>query len=93
MSATTPLNPAITFDTLAYSKKLIEAGFTQKQAEVQAETLAEIIDQNMATKRDLLELRKELQSDMKSLEYRLTIKMGSLIAASIAIIVALTKLL
>ena len=72
---------AITFDTLAYSKKLTEAGFTQRQAEVQAETLAEIIDQNIATKRDL-----------KELEFRLTIKLGTIMAASIAIIVALIKL-
>lgn len=28
---------AIAFDTLAYAKKLKEAGFTEQQAEVQAE--------------------------------------------------------
>jgi len=28
---------ALTFDTLAYSKKLRSAGFTEQQAEVQAE--------------------------------------------------------
>ena len=72
---------ALTFDTLAYSKRLTEAGFTHKQAEVQAETLAEIIEQNIATKRDL-----------KELEFRLIIKLGTIMAASIAIIVALVKL-
>jgi hypothetical protein len=72
---------ALTFDTLAYSKRLTDAGFTQKQAEVQAETLAEIIEQNIATKRDL-----------KELEFRLIIKLGTIMATSIAIIVALVKL-
>ena len=33
------------FDTLAYSKRLLSAGFTQQQAEIQAETIAEIIDE------------------------------------------------
>jgi len=69
------------FDTLAYSKRLTEVGFTQKQAEVQAETLAEIIEQNSTTKRNL-----------KELEFRLIIKLGTIMAASIAVIVALVKL-
>jgi hypothetical protein len=33
----------ITFDTLSYAKKLKSAGFTDQQAEVQAEAFAEII--------------------------------------------------
>ena len=44
---------AIAFDTLAYAKKLIEAGVPAKQAEVQAKTFAEIIDERIATKTDL----------------------------------------
>ena len=34
----------ITFDTLAYSKKLRNAGFTEQQAEVAAEAQKETID-------------------------------------------------
>lgn len=44
---------AITFDTLSFSKKMIKAGFTQQQAEGQAEALIEIVDDNLATKHDL----------------------------------------
>ena len=36
---------AITFDTLAYVKKLKAAGVPEAQAEVQAEALVEIIDE------------------------------------------------
>ena len=34
----------LTFDTHAYIKKLKAVGFTEEQAEVQAETLAGLID-------------------------------------------------
>lgn len=70
----------ISFDTLAYSKKLTSAGFTQQQAEVQAEALKEIIDDKIATKQDLREL-----------EYRIIIRVGAMLAATIAIIVSLLK--
>lgn len=84
---------ALAFDTLAYSKKLVAAGFTQQQAEVQAETFAEIIDEHIATKQDLKEMEIALKRDMKELELRLTIRLGAMIAASIAIVATLVKLL
>ena len=80
------MGQALSFDTLAYAKKLISAGFTPQQAEVQAEALAEIIDEKLATKQDLRELELRLK-------YDLTIRMGAMLAASIAIIVSLVKLL
>ena len=63
--------PAITFDTLAYSKKLRSAGFTEQQAEVAAEAQKETIDiviseietrhlNDMATKLDLAEVKADL---------------------------------
>lgn len=62
---------AITFDTLAYAKKLKSAGFTELQAEVAAEAQKETIEaviaelefrhlNEMATKRDLAETKAEL---------------------------------
>ena len=113
---------AIAFDTLAYSKKLINAGFTQQQAEVQTEAIAELINERLATKedikilelavknselalrrdikemetglqRDMKEMETRLQRDMKDLEMRLIIRLGAMMAASIAIVAALVKLL
>jgi len=63
---------AITFDTLAYAKKLKTVGFTEEQAEVQAETLAEVIDEQLASSRDLKELEIAMKRDFKELE--ITIK-------------------
>ena len=90
----------LVFDTLAYAKKLKAVGFTEDQAEVQAETLAELLDDQLATKRDIKELEvkiteveSNLKRDIKELEMRLTIRLGVMMAASIAIIAALVKLL
>ncbi len=66
------------FDTLTYAKKLQEAGFTPRQAEAQAEALRAVVDQNLATKQDIEELRRDmkemeggLRRDMKEMETRL----------------------
>ena len=48
------------FDTLRYANKLKAAGVPEKQAEVQAETLAEIVDEKLATKQDLEILKKDI---------------------------------
>ena len=52
------------FDTLAYAKKLKSAGFTEEQAEIQAEALSEIIEERLATKHDLKELEIRLKHDL-----------------------------
>ena len=72
---------AITFDTLAYVKKLKAVGVPEAQAEVQAEALVEIIDEQLATKRDL-----------KEMEMRLTIRLGAMMTAAIVIVATLVKL-
>lgn len=84
---------SIPFDTLAYANKLMTVGFTREQAEVQAEAIAELIDNNIATKRDIEELRKDLLVETKQLENRMTIKLGSIMALSTGIVAALVKLL
>lgn len=95
---------ALAFDTHAYVKKLVTVGVSEAQAEVQAETLTELLDNNLATKRDLRELEtslkrdiKELEAsarrDIKELEMRLTIRLGAIMAGGIAIVATLVKLL
>lgn len=92
-------NMAAVFDTLQYAKKLKEAGFTEQQAEVQAEAMAELVDNKLATKQDILDLRREISAlrqdvarDMKELEYRLTMKMGSFLIIGLTALVTLMKL-
>lgn len=76
------MEKALIFDTLRYVKRLKEAGFTEQQAEVQAETLKELLEEQLATKRDLREM-----------ENRVILKVGAMMAASVAVITALVKLL
>ena len=99
---------ATIFDTLAYAKKLKAAGFTDDQAEIQAQTLVEIIEERLATKQDLKELELSLKQDMKELELSLkqdikelelrlkldlTLRLGGMLVAGIAIVATLVKLL
>lgn len=61
----------LVFDTLLYTKKLRDVGVPQPQAEVQAETIKELIANDLATKQDLKELEVALKRDMKELEVAL----------------------
>jgi len=69
------------FDTLAFVKRLSAAGMNARQAEALAEALTEHAFTDLATK-----------TDLKELELRLTIRMGALSAATIAILGALITL-
>lgn len=75
-----------TFDTLAYANKLKAAGATSQLAEVQAEATAEIIgglmDNQLATKQDLLALEMKLSG----LYLKMTV-------GSVSILIALQTLL
>ncbi len=64
----------ITFDTLAYSKKLRDAGVEEKQAEAQAIALADVLKSgvtDLATKVDIDLLRAELKRDAAELKAEL----------------------
>ncbi|MDW7680344.1 MAG: hypothetical protein SCK70_07245 [bacterium] len=62
------MSDSIIFDTLAYAKKLRQAGVPEEQAEVHAEALAIIINEKLATKRNLKELELALKHDIKESE-------------------------
>ena len=77
---------AITFDTHAYVKKLKAVGMPEEQAEVQAQALADLVTDRLVTKDDV-------ERSLKELEYRLVIRLGSMIVVAIGIIATLVKLL
>ena len=87
------MSHAITFDTLAYAKKLKEVGVPDRQAEVQAETLAGLIDDKLATRQDLKELEIEIKREIKELEMRLTIRLGAIATTGIIVVATLVKIL
>jgi hypothetical protein len=73
---------AIPFDTLKLARSLREkAKFPSEQAEGVADALAEAFQSEIATK-----------SDLRELEHRLTVKIGSMLVVAIGILTALLKL-
>ena len=84
---------AITFDSLGYFERLKDAGFTEEQAKVQANAMREIIEERLATKADIVQLEERLTNEMQKLELRMTLKLGAMLAASVAIVATLVKLL
>ncbi len=97
------MGEAIPFNSLSYVRRLRAVGVPEKQAEVQAEALIELIDSQLATKRDLKEMEiiakrdlKELelriQTAMKELDNNLTLKMGALTGFTITVLAVLIKI-
>jgi hypothetical protein len=77
------------FDTHAFVKRLTAAGMPVEQAEILAEEHARMLGEQLATKHDIALLR----ADMDRLKDQLTIRLGAMLAAAIAIVAALVKLL
>jgi len=94
------MTSTITFDTLAYVKKLKAAGVPEKQAEVQAETFAEIIEDRIATKHDILLLKQDLKEleltlkrDIANSKAEIIKWVAGMLVAQAAIVATLVKLL
>ena len=83
----------LTFDTLAYAKKLKAAGFTEEQAEVQAEAFAEIIQERLTTKQDLKELELAMRRDLAAVKSEIIKWVAGMLVAQAAIVATLVKLL
>ena len=81
----------ISFDTLAYVKKLREAGIDEKQAEAQAVALAAVLKETsgeLATKQDVDRLSEQMESKFKLLQWML----GFNLALSTAVLWALIRM-
>ena len=94
------MTKAIVFDTLAYAKKLKAVGFTEEQAEVQAEALAEIVEERLATKHDILELKRDvkqleisLRHEIAKIKADIIMWVAGMLVAQAAIVATLVKLL
>ena len=71
----------LSFDTLAFAKRLAAAGMDSRQAQALAEALNDIVFDTLATKNDLRELEHRLTNS-------LTVRTGAMIAGSTALVVA-----
>ena len=92
---------AITFDTLAYTKTLREAGFTEQQAEAQANALSDVLKSGageLATKQDMASMEERIGGRLNLLEERVDGKfkllqwmLGFDLAITVAILFVLMK--
>ncbi len=87
------------FNTLKYAKKLESVGLSREQAEAHIQILSEVMEDTLATKQDVKDLRNELREsqqllsqEMLQLEQRMTIKLGTIVSIAIGVAVALAKL-
>ena len=71
-----------TFDKLLYLETLKAAGVSENEARAHAHALNEALRDSVATK-----------SDLREMELRLTVKLGGMLAAGIAITATLIKLI
>ena len=81
------------FDTHAFVKRLTAAGMPVEQAEVLADEHARLLGEQLATKQDVALLRSDLVVLEQRIKDQLTIRVGGMLAAAVAIIAALVKLL
>ena len=75
--------------TLRQEMKDIEASLRQEMKDIEASLRQEIAE----LRQEIKELRTEFHHEMKALEMRMTIKLGSMMAASIVLTGILVKLL
>ncbi len=87
----------LTFDTHGFVKRLTAAGMPEPQAEVLAEEQTNLIENNLATKRDLKELeatlKRDLVAEIRGSELRMVKWLIPLLLGQAALVAALVKLL
>lgn len=77
------------FNTLKYAIMLEEVGFSRDQAETSVKILVEIMEDKLASKQDMQELKQEMNLRFEQSESKLTIRMGTMLTASIVIMTAI----
>ena len=83
----------VSFDTLRFSRKLQDAGFSPEQAVGVAEAFADASGETLATKADVGGAVSQIRVDMREMELRLTMRMGVMLGAAVGILVAVDKLI
>jgi len=88
---------AMTFDTLAFAKKLEASGIIPQQAEAVSEALKDVFDENLSpvifTKYDGELLKIDFEHKLSKLKTELIIWVVGLLFAQTAIIVSIIKFL
>ena len=82
----------ITFDTQEAVIKLKSVGVSQEQADAFVKVIVEA-QHEISTKRDIDDLRRDMDARFIQLEQRLIIKLGSMMVVAIGLVAVLVKLL
>jgi hypothetical protein len=84
-------------NTLKYAKKLEEAGFSRQQAEANIQIIAEIVEDDVATKQDLKHLEthldsriKDLDTKLSQLEFKIVFRLSTIVGVMITLAIAVT---
>lgn len=84
------MSMATTFDTYLFVKKLKQAGFPESQAEAISDAIKTAQSEiDFATRQDIDHLRR----DMKDLDQRMAIKLGTMMVVAVGTVATLVKLL
>jgi polyhydroxyalkanoate synthesis regulator phasin len=87
---------AVLFDTLNFSKQAREHGFTEEQANFQAEQFAKIFEDRLATKEDINDVRKDignLKRDLQDIKKEIIIALGGMLAGTLVLLPVVFKLI
>jgi hypothetical protein len=76
------------FDTHAFVKELEKAGFSEQQAEVLANKQAELIENRLATKKDLESLEQRVVNNIALARKDTIIAIASMITVAVGIMLA-----
>ena len=81
------------FDTLAYARRLKEAGVDEAQAEAHAEAVRDAVTEGVATTADIVRLEAKIETGLAALEARMHRALWMQAGVIVAAVVALVKLL
>ena len=84
---------AIALDTLRFAQRLEQVGVSREQAVAHAELARDLVLADVSSKDDLGHLKREIDGSLRELELRMIIKIGAIVAAAVAVIAAIQKLL
>lgn len=81
------------FNALNFTKRLEAAGVPREQAEAHAQVLLEVVESELATKRDIKEFQETTKRGLKELEYRLVVRISAIVGAMITLSIGVTAAL
>lgn len=87
------------FNALKYTQELERAGFSREQAEATVKLFIDVMNETFATKSDFKELELKLdastfrlESAIREMDYKLTIKLGAMLTVAIGATATVIKL-